>query len=75
MPTEPTKQVAFRFPVKLLKELDAYAERLKKEQPGLNITRADAVRLLLTKALASASSEERAAARPKPRKSGRRDAK
>ncbi|MEY4550654.1 MAG: hypothetical protein RL685_6849 [Pseudomonadota bacterium] len=46
-----TQQTAFRLPTELLARLDAYAARLRFEQPGVNVTRADAVRLLLTRAL------------------------
>jgi predicted DNA-binding protein len=49
--TEPTKQVAFRLPASLLKRLDAHAERLRREAPWSNATRADAARALLTEAL------------------------
>ena len=48
---EPTQQVAFRLPVSLVERLDAYAEHMSKEQPGIDFTRADAVRALLTRAL------------------------
>ncbi|MCC6526088.1 MAG: hypothetical protein IT373_25800 [Polyangiaceae bacterium] len=46
-----TQQTAFRLPTALLERLDGYAERLRAEQPGITITRADVVRLLLTRAL------------------------
>jgi len=46
-----TKQVAFRLPLELVDRLDAFAERMKNESPGLRVTRADAARLLLTRAL------------------------
>ena len=49
--TEPTIQTAFRLPEGLLARVDAYAEQLKAERPGLPATRADAVRVLLTLAL------------------------
>jgi predicted DNA-binding protein len=65
MAAEETLQTAFRLPVSLLERLDAYADRLRAEQPGINITRADVVRLLLSRAL----SEVEAAA---PRQSGLR---
>lgn len=48
---EPTQQTAFRLPVSLLGRLDHHVEHLRAEQPGMNITRADVVRLLLTRAL------------------------
>jgi len=52
---EPTQQVAFRLPVSLVESLDAYAKQMSKEQPGIDFTRADAVRVLLTRALDSTS--------------------
>jgi hypothetical protein len=51
MSTERTKQVAFRLPESLVKRLDDYAEELAHAQPGLTFTRADAVRVLLVRAL------------------------
>lgn len=49
--TEPTKQTAFRLPEGLIARVDAYAERLTRERPGMPATRADAVRILLSMAL------------------------
>ena len=46
-----TTQCAFRLPNDLVKRLDAYAERMSAEQPVMVFTRADAVRMLLTRAL------------------------
>jgi len=46
-----TVQVAFRLPARLLERLDRHAERLSKLHPGLEFTRVDAVRTLLTRAL------------------------
>lgn len=54
MANEPTKQVAFRLPESLVERLDGYAAELSRAQPGIEFTRADAVRLLLTRALDSA---------------------
>ncbi len=45
-----TKMTAFRLSTALLKRLDAYAERLA-ENTGLPVSRADALRLLLARAL------------------------
>lgn len=42
---------AFRLPSDLMKRLDRHAERLRSEQPGLRVTRADALRMLLNEAL------------------------
>ena len=51
MPNEPTVQCAFRLPASLVERLDDYAKRMGDDQPGLTFTRADAVRVLLTRAL------------------------
>ena len=46
-----TGQVGFRLPADLVKRIDAYAGRLSSENPGLEVTRALAVKALLTQAL------------------------
>lgn len=46
-----TRQVAFRLSDSLIVRLDEYVARLRLEQQGLKVTRADAVRMLLTKGL------------------------
>ncbi|HEX7837724.1 MAG TPA: ribbon-helix-helix domain-containing protein [Kofleriaceae bacterium] len=51
MAKEPTTQVAFRLPDSLIARLDRHVERMGKEHPGLDFSRADAVRSLLTRAL------------------------
>ena len=51
MAKEPTTQVAFRLPDSLIARLDRHVERMSQENPGLDFTRADAVRSLLTRAL------------------------
>jgi hypothetical protein len=48
---EETVQLAFRLPGSLLARVDAYAKRLNAATPGLDVTRTDAVRALLTQAL------------------------
>lgn len=45
------EQLAFRFPKALIERLDRYAARLSDEHPGLEFSRSDAVRTLLTRAL------------------------
>ena len=52
MMEDPTKNVAFRLPESLLSLLDRYVEAMKAKQPGLKLTRADAVRVLLYRGLA-----------------------
>ena len=49
--TSPTTQVAFRLPDKLIERLDRHVMRMNAENPGLEFSRADAVRSLLTRAL------------------------
>ena len=51
MPSEPTTQVAFRLPDRLLARIDRHAKRLGKEQRGVQFTRTDAIRDLLGRAL------------------------
>ena len=43
--------IPFRLPEDLVMRLDRHAAKLREKQPGLHITRADALRLLLTAAL------------------------
>ena len=58
--TKPTKppnddeqvvSATFRVPGNLLTRLDAYAADMMRQTPGLNLTRSDAARVLLLKAL------------------------
>ena len=51
MARESTTQVAFRFSDRLLTRVDRHAKRLGKKHPGIEFTRADAVRDLLASAL------------------------
>jgi hypothetical protein len=44
---------AFRLPDALIAEADRYAKRLEAERPGIRVTRADAVRMLLSAGLAA----------------------
>jgi len=48
---EETIQVGFRLPVELVEAMDKYVEALRKRTPGLSVTRADAVRMLLSRGL------------------------
>jgi hypothetical protein len=61
---EHTVQVAFRLPASLLDRLDRHAERMCRDVPGLDFTRVDALRTLLTTALDAA---EAAGGGTKPR--------
>lgn len=53
-----TVSVSVRLPVDLLERLDAHHARLAAALPGLGISRADTVRVLLTKALDEAEGGE-----------------
>jgi len=52
MKREETFQAAFRLPVSLMAKIDAYAEMLSKQAEGALVSRTDAARILLEKALA-----------------------
>lgn len=47
MTSETTRQFAVRLPVSLIRKLDAYTERRKKETGISSLKRADVVRALL----------------------------
>lgn len=53
-----TKQAAVRFTEEMLARLDRYAERLAARNPGMTITRADALRTLVAEGLARDESDE-----------------
>jgi hypothetical protein len=40
--------LAVRLPEDLVSNIDGYIERLQQQLPGMNVTRADAIRQLLT---------------------------
>jgi len=44
-------QVAFRLPDDLVARVDRHVERMSEQMPGVRLTRADAIRALLTGAL------------------------
>ena len=46
-----TKQVTFRLDEDLLGRVDAYADQMTRNTPGVQFSRVDAVRFLLTHAL------------------------
>lgn len=64
-PKEPTTQVAFRLATRLIERIDRHVERMARENPGVEFTRVDAVRVLLSRALEAAE----AADHPTKRKS------
>ena len=47
-------QVALRLPVDLLRRVDEHAKRMRVAHPGVDVRRSDAMRSLLSTALASA---------------------
>ena len=51
-------RVAFRWDARLVDRIDAYAERVRADMPGLAFTRTEAVRVLLEKALATVEAEQ-----------------
>ena len=56
---EQDEQLVVRLSRSLLERVDAYAERLRDEQPGPAWKRSDVVRLLLTRALDAAETPKR----------------
>ena len=48
---ENDEQIVVRLPKTHVERVDAHAQRMKAEQPGLRITRSDVVRVLLARAL------------------------
>lgn len=57
-----SKQLAIRLPASMLKQIDDYAEFMRKQNPGLGPTRTDAVRVLLAQAL---TTHEKSLTKPK----------
>lgn len=45
---EDSVSVTARFPKVLLERIDRYIKKFKKENPGLTISRADTIRMILT---------------------------
>jgi hypothetical protein len=58
MAREETDQVAFRLPRSLVKKLDARVEQMQKANRGMEVTRTDVVRIILTQALEGAPAVE-----------------
>ncbi|MFZ4580164.1 MAG: hypothetical protein ACOYOB_17400 [Myxococcota bacterium] len=56
-------QFALRLPASVIERLDALAERLRQERPGLRMSRADVTRMLILEGLARSDQEEAATAR------------
>jgi hypothetical protein len=60
----PTKMTGLRIPASLLERVDAYAAMRNEREPGLGMTRAGALRILVERGL-SAESEASARKRKK----------
>lgn len=54
-----TISVAFRLEASLLERLDNHATRMTEQIPGMKFSRADALRVLVTRALDVAEAEDR----------------
>lgn len=68
---EEKAQIAIRLSGDLLARLDAYKDKVKSDLIGIEFTRADAVRVLLERALADAGlpgDATRGRSEPKPRR-------
>lgn len=52
-----SEQIAVRLPTELLRRIEAHAARLEDATPGLRISRADCVRILLTDAVQRAEAD------------------
>jgi len=46
-----SSMVTMRFPKPLLEKIDRFIKTFEKDNPGLKISRADAIRMLVTKGL------------------------
>lgn len=55
--TPDTRQLAIRLPGDLVHRIEAHAERLRADLPGLAVTRTDAIRILLADALSYAEKQ------------------
>lgn len=56
-PTVNALSMPLRIPKSMLAKVDRYVVRLQKEMPGLGITRSDAIRVLLERALTKEKSK------------------
>ncbi len=58
MPVEPMTQIAIRLADRLVSRIDRHAKRLAKDERGVQFTRTDAIRDLLTHALDAAEGKD-----------------
>jgi hypothetical protein len=61
---EQTVQVAFRLPKSIVTRLEEHAARMARSNPGLTFSRVDAVRVLLTSALAEVEVADKSRRKP-----------
>lgn len=54
-----TQQISLRLPVELIDRLDRYVTKINEQHPGWDLTRTDAVRALLTRALEAEETERK----------------
>jgi hypothetical protein len=54
---DPYQQAGFRLSTEMIERLDRHAERMRAATPGVNYTRADALRSLLADGLSRVESE------------------
>lgn len=53
MPDENLTPVGFRLPDSLIERIDAWCQRFQQQMPGASMSRSNAIRVLLEKALAA----------------------
>lgn len=63
-----SQQVAVRMPMSLIKRIDAFAADLQQKTPGMHITRADAIRVIIEGWLAKTETEPDSASSKSARK-------
>jgi hypothetical protein len=54
MTRETLRAVGFRLPTSVIERIDAFARQLEAEQPGIRVSRSNAIRTLLERGLADA---------------------
>ena len=62
--------ISIRLPLDLIKRLDDYAAQLKSSTPGINVTRTDAARAILTRGLSELSAAKKRKTRTSAKKRG-----
>jgi len=62
--------ISIRLPLDLIKRLDDYAEQLRSSTPGINVTRTDAARAIITHGLSEIPSSKKRKTRTTGKKRG-----